>query len=348
MDNLYNEGLQGPGPLLEEPVKKEMLRKRPSILDNIRERLGGDYNIAKHFKKNEKNLKEKVKFFEKKELAGQLRADMAQRLQEARELLGQVQARNPGAGQALAVPEVVVQPLVKDRVKFFEKRNNGNKAKGRATAKVRAATLAPAVEAPLAGPLTLAGNSLFLGSPAPVMSLKKRTTAKSRKPTAVPAANYVPPEFNPPPANRIQPQPHTYGHYSPGGTYYTNGLVEPLPYGNNSPQEVNFSRFGYTASKAPTKNVHRKLKGRKTKKIRGVVQPENWGYYERAVAEIEVPPIYHPLTGRELTREDDAIDILENTVEMLEGFIDKAVRRARTLKRQNLKKATGIKPKAGV
>jgi hypothetical protein len=182
----------------------------------------------------------------------------------------------------------------------------------------------------------------------PKMSLKKRTTAKSRLRAVAPTANYVLPEFNPPPANRIAPQPLTRGYYSPSGEFHTEGLVNAVPAENGSPQGVNFSRFRFNTTRVPREGRHAKSTGRKTKKLRGVIQPENWGYYERAVGEIQVPPLFHPLTGEPLNPEEDALDILQDAIDMLEGLIEKAVRRARTLKRQNLKRASSVKPKSGV
>lgn len=332
MDNLYNEGMP-------VPVKRAVPDKRPSILTNIRGRLNaGNYNVSKHFKKNEKNLREKVKFFEKKEAAGQLRADMAQRLQEARELLSRVQALNPGGARPLNMP--VVAPV--------------------AAASPFAAPSPVAAPSPFAPPSPVASPSsenallsamggLSLSQPAqPKMSLKKRTTAKSRARLAAPTGEYVSPEFIPPPANRVPAQPQTRGHYSPNGTYHVDGIVEQVPYANNSAAVVDFSRYGYDAIKPSRVKAPSKYNARKTKKYRGIITPENWEYYERAVGEIEVPPLFHPLTGQPITKEEDAIDILQAAIDMLEGLIDKAVRRAYTLKKQDKKRASSVKPKAGV
>jgi hypothetical protein len=192
-------------------------------------------------------------------------------------------------------------------------------------------------------------GGLSLSQPAqPKMSLKKRATAKSRVRLVAPTGEYVPPEFILPPANRVPAQPQTRGHYSPNGTYHVDGLVEQAPYANNSAAVVDFSRYGYSGAKPPREKAASKFNARKTKKLRGVIKPENWGYYERAVGEIQVPPLFHPLTGEPLNPEEDALDILQHAIDMLEGLIEKAVRRARTLKRQNLKRASSVKPKAGV
>ena len=192
-------------------------------------------------------------------------------------------------------------------------------------------------------------GGLSLSQPVqPKMSLKKRATARSRGRVAAANAEYVPPEFILPPANRVPAQPQTRGHYSPNGTYHVDGIVEQVPNANNSAAVVDFSRYGYSAVKPPREKSASKSNIRKTKKYRGVIKPENWEYYERAVEEIDVPPLFHPFTGQLITKEEDAIDILQHAIDILEGLIEKAVRRAYTLKKLNKKRASSVKPKAGV
>jgi hypothetical protein len=66
--------------------------KRKDLMDNIGSRLNsGAYNAAKNLKKNEKDLREKVKFFEKKEATGQLKDYMVPRLRLAKDLLVKIQ-----------------------------------------------------------------------------------------------------------------------------------------------------------------------------------------------------------------------------------------------------------------
>jgi len=345
MNNLNNGGLQ-------ESVKIVAPSKRPSILDNIRERLGGNYNLAKHFKKNEKNLREKVRFFQKREAAGELKPDMARRFEEARELLKRVQDLNPEEANPL---EPYIPPLVAAPPPLV------------AAPPPLVAAPPPLVDAP--SPLVAAPSPLFPPTPysSPVnalppenpllrsminqslykafpdaknrsskMKLKKGRTAKF---TSDFPSNNVSAGFNPPPANKVPAQPLTYGHYSPGGTYHVDGNVNPLPYGNNSPQVVDLNKFRLNRVKQPSKS-----RRSRTVKRRKLIHPEDFPYYEKAVAEIEVPPLYHPLTGQ-LIISEDAIDVYKDAINMLEGLIDKAVNRAYTLKKRNKK---NIKPKAGL
>lgn len=79
--------------------------KRKNLMDNIKSRVNsGAYNMTR-YRKNEKNLRNKVKFFEKKEAAGELKGYMRSRLDVARELLARIQAMKSGeAPAAVAVP----------------------------------------------------------------------------------------------------------------------------------------------------------------------------------------------------------------------------------------------------
>ena len=80
--------------------------KRRDLMDNIKSRLNsGAYNRVQHYKKNEKDLKEKVKFFEKKIATGQMREYMMPRYEQARVLLATLQGNEVAPGLAEAVPK---------------------------------------------------------------------------------------------------------------------------------------------------------------------------------------------------------------------------------------------------
>ena len=170
------------------------------------------------------------------------------------------------------------------------------------------------------------------------MVLKKRMTAKSRARLPTPNTNSLLPNFIAPPANRVPAQPPTRGHYTPDGTYHVDGIVEQEPYGNNNAPVVEFSRYGYNTAGSVRRKTASKSNARKTKKWRSIIKPENWEYYEKAVGEIEVPPLFHPLTGLPIGKDEDAIVIFEDATNMLNGLIDKAVRRAYTLKKEAKKR----------
>ena len=61
--------------------------KRKDLMDNIKARLNSStYNVTRHFRKNEKDLREKVKFFEKKIATGEMKDYMMPRFQQAQAL----------------------------------------------------------------------------------------------------------------------------------------------------------------------------------------------------------------------------------------------------------------------
>ena len=78
--------------------------KRKDLMNNIKSRLNaGSYNIEKYYKKNEKDLKDKVKFFEKKIAAGEMKPFMSPRFEQAKVMLGKLMAMK-GMPSALAAP----------------------------------------------------------------------------------------------------------------------------------------------------------------------------------------------------------------------------------------------------
>ena len=78
--------------------------KRKDLMNNIKSRLNaGSYNIEKYYKKNEKDLKDKVKFFEKKIAAGEMKPFMSPRFEQAKMMLGKLMAIK-GMPSALAAP----------------------------------------------------------------------------------------------------------------------------------------------------------------------------------------------------------------------------------------------------
>jgi hypothetical protein len=67
--------------------------KRKDLMDNIKSRLNsGSYNVEQFYKKNEKDLKDKVKFFEKKIAAGEMKPFMSPRFEQAKVMLAKLMA----------------------------------------------------------------------------------------------------------------------------------------------------------------------------------------------------------------------------------------------------------------
>jgi len=83
--------------------------KRKDLMDNIKARLNsGAYNRDRFFKKNEKDLKAKVKFFEDKRAKGEMKPFMAPRYEQAKAMLAQLQGvAGAAAGAAPAAAAAV-------------------------------------------------------------------------------------------------------------------------------------------------------------------------------------------------------------------------------------------------
>jgi hypothetical protein len=83
--------------------------KRKDLMDNIKARLNSNgYNVTRHFRKNEKDLREKVKFFEKKIATGEMREYMMPRFQQAQALLAKIEGLRPA--NMPAVPKAIRAP----------------------------------------------------------------------------------------------------------------------------------------------------------------------------------------------------------------------------------------------
>jgi len=315
------------------PTVKPQPNKRKSLIANIQSRVNsGQYNVSQHFKKNQKNLLEKVKFFQKKEVAGGLPAYLMPRYQEAKDLLARVQALNPeGAAPLPVAPAAPAAPL----------------------------PAAPAAPSPLA-PFTESSQEATFAAPAPAppppassqtFKLKKGAAKSTRKAAVVsPVAPYVPPAFNPPPAN-LPSRPLTFGNYNRSGNFHVRGTVAPkapnasLAEGNARPN--NFLTFG--AVRPPGETRVRTARAHKaTKKLRTMPQ-ENMKYLEIASKEfLPLPELYDPFTGRKFGPEEDPQLEINRAHDMLNDILDAAIRRAYTLKKRNLKRSTRTKPKATV
>jgi hypothetical protein len=86
--------------------------KRKDLMDNIKARLNsGAYNRDRFFKKNEKDLKAKVKFFEDKRAKGEMKPFMAPRYEQAKAMLAQLQGAAVAAPAAAAAPSAVNSPV---------------------------------------------------------------------------------------------------------------------------------------------------------------------------------------------------------------------------------------------
>ena len=296
------------------------LAKRKNLMGNIKSRVNsGNYNVGQHFKKNRKNLDEKVKFFQKKEIAGELKPYMIPRYDAARELLERLDALNPGAAPTV-VPMASMAPV---------------------------APVAPVV--PMA-PVESMAPVVPLKAPSVKMTLKKRGTAK-KSTLALPTVPYAP-EFNPPlPSVRATGVP--YGEYTPGGNFKIQGIREPLaesprnlfnnvsklririPETRRKPKSItvntpydSYNKYYLSAQKffLPLPELYDPFTGRK-------FSPD-----EDPLAEIEradeiLKGLYNPFTGRKFGPHDNPKAKMNRARSMLVGILQKAHRKAATIRK---------------
>lgn len=166
--------------------------KRKSKLNNIRSRLNsGAYDMAK-FKANEKNLRDKVVFFQAKEARGELKGYMIPRYDEAKAMHAKLVAMQPNA--VAPIPSAAPAP-----------------AASPATAAPTIANIAETIAFP-----TL--------SSAPAKTRKR--TAKKVNATRNKPASLSPMVFNPPPPN-VPTRPIPRGNYNKNGQFQETGFVAP-------------------------------------------------------------------------------------------------------------------------
>jgi hypothetical protein len=183
--------------------------KRRDLMDNIKSRVNAGYNVS-YLKKNEKDLREKVKFFEKKEATGDLKGYMRSRYNAARELLGKIMEIKTGE----PAPAVIAAP-----------------------APVNLGTSANFAK-------TVIGNTSTLGQVnlAPsVTGSKKKKSLKIRAPTIVAPTS---PIFNPPPASPV-PLAAPRGEYTPNGTFRFNTSVRSPVEATAATSANNAYKFGF-------------------------------------------------------------------------------------------------------
>uniref|UniRef100_A0A6C0K4U5 Uncharacterized protein n=1 Tax=viral metagenome TaxID=1070528 RepID=A0A6C0K4U5_9ZZZZ len=257
--------------------------KRKNLMGNIKSRVNsGDYNVRQYFKKNRKNLEEKVKFFQKKEVAGELKPYMIPRYDAARELLERLDALNPGGG-----PTVMSM-----------------------APSVPSAPVAPVVPMSPSAPVVPLEPVIPFKPPTVKMTLKKRTTTK--KPTlALPTVPYAP-EFNPP-FPSTAPKGVPYGEYSPGGNFKIQGVREPVI---ETPRNV-FNNVSKLRIRSP--GTRRKTNTLKTKTIKVNTPHNSYNEYYLSAQKffLPLPELYDPFTGRKFSPDEDPLADIERADEIL-------------------------------
>ena len=288
--------------------------KRKSRMNNIQSRMNsGAYNMAK-FKANEKDLREKVAFFEKKEAKGELKDYMYGRMQEAKKMYARLLALKSGEPLPAAANtqiNVALQPLLSNTLSS-------------APAQMHKTTTA-----------------------IPKMTLKKLNKKRGEAEATALAATYVAPEFNPPP-----PGPNTlpvpYGYYANNGQFHVTGTVQPTAYnlGNNGlAGGTAFNNLATYRNAVPAVTAPVSTRPTTTRRQRTPVPIYN-EYYEQAVPQfLPLPELYDPYTGRKFAPEEDPMPPIESAYDELKEILKRAHLKAASL-RKKAARATKRREKA--
>ena len=301
-----------------EAVPQVEKKDRRNVMKSIRRRLNsGAYNKTRNLKRNERNVREKLRSFEKK---GELKGYMLKRYDDALDLLGRLEEIKEVGANVLPAKEPEPEPKKKFTVRRRLK-NALNYAAAANAAAVIPAAAANAVPALNAVPAA-AANAV---PAAPPMTLKKR-----RKKLEAVEAPYVAPEFNPPPAN-LPAMPLVRGEYNREGNFHVRGEARsnaevPL---EGAPE--NIGRFGYV----PKEKGPREAKLPKKTRL---LTEEEMKYLERVYKSfLPLPELYNPYTGVKYGPDEDPQDNIDSAHYMLLEIQEKAKRKALALKRREEK-----------
>ena len=329
--------------------------KRKSRMNNIQSRLNSSLYDMSKFKANEKDLREKVAFFEKKEAKGELKDYMYFRMEEAKEMYARLMALKAGGttaaaataaaaaagGQAAAAePEAALAPLATiQEVEYANRQRNA------------------AVESLFPGTLSSIPAEARRKPTPPKMTLKK-LNRKRREAigTALAGASYAQPEFNPPPRSPVAlPQP--YGEYNRDGQFHVTGTVAPQTSYNLGANATAAGGYGTAfntaagyATAVPTVTAPVYSKPTTTRRQRTPVPIYN-EYYEQAVPMfLPLPEMYDPYTGRKFAPEEDPMPPIESAYNELKAILKNAHLKAASLRkkaaRANKRKSKKVRVKS--
>jgi hypothetical protein len=294
--------------------------KRKSRMNNIQSRMNsGAYNMAK-FKANEKNLREKIAFFEKKEAKGELKDYMYGRMEEARAMYDQLMALKSGAPLPAAAPTVAAEPLSQFNSEQQELANNQRNA---------------AIESLFPGTLSSVPAQTRRKA-VPKMTLKKLNKQRREAEATALAASYVPPEFNPPPPSPAA-LPAPYGHYNNSGVFHIDGTVAPTAYnlGANGAGGYGTAFNNLATYRNAVPLVTAPLQAPTSTRRQRTPVPIYNEYYEQAVPQfLPLPEMYDPYTGRKFAPEEDPMPPIESAYHELKDILKRAHLKAASLRKK--------------
>lgn len=322
---------------MEELVAPVGVAKRKDLMDNIKGRLNANvYNAASHYTKNEKDLTEKVKFFEKKIATGQMKDYMTPRYEAAKELLARLQAKRPAN---MPVAKTRAPRATVAAVAAMPAPEQAPKAPTPKAPTPKAPTAAP-VNAN--APLTVRApkqrgviGMVNMGAPratANGQKSRKRNTANATTAKVAKTRNTTAKKNKPSP-NRLAVPPGSpaanMGSNAPGLNMNTlRTKLNALPKSRK-----------VTARVASNGKANSKPKATTARKPRTV--PASNQYLELAIQQaLPLPEFYNPYTGVKYTPEDDPIQDIEKAYVELKKIRSDIWRKAATLRKRGTKKTT--------
>ena len=307
-----------------EPIAPVKKAKRRDLMDNIKSRVNAGYNVS-HLKKNEKDLKDKVKFFEKKDATGELKEYMRPRYELAKELLGRITEFKPGQ------PAIMPAPFTSSMASSPASAAASQAASPAGLAMNGPMTISGTAASPFAAPLAAPfASSTGFANEAPIVNTFNPVASKSRRRSKGSLKLRVPPTlssspiFNPPPASP-PPLPIPTGRYDANGTFHVNTVPRsPFPANvlstlGNAPSGV----FGLL-KKGRSKTIKKRLSSPIVNK-----------YLLQATQQfLPLPELYDPYTGRKFAAEEDPMPEIERAYNMLMDIYNKAQKKAATLRKR--------------
>lgn len=309
--------------------------KRKSRMNNIQSRMNsGSYDMAK-FKANEKDLREKIAFFEKKDEKGELKDYMYTRMEEAKAMYAQLLAlKSSEPLAAAAAPTATRAPRATTAAPLIQGEDIHLQAPETIAAASRERNLA--LESLLSGTLSSVPAQMA-ATGVPKMTLKKLNRQRRKEANALAAASYGPPQFNPPPPGPAT-LPAPYGHYTSNGNFHVNGTVAPTAY-NLGGNTTGAGAGGYGTAfnnLATYQNAVPLVRAPPTTTRRQRTPELIYNeYYEQVFPQfLPLPELYDPYTGRKFAPEEDPFPPIEGAYYQLKDILKSAHLKAASLRKK--------------
>ena len=343
-------------------MKANKPEKRKDIMSNIKRRLELETYSVSDVIRNKRDILDKIKHYERKDAAGDLRGYMRPRYEEAKELmarlnerkiqpptsalreslsshkpaqpLGHVPGKNGwmyGIGDGYGLSPLLIPSKKRKTLKLKPSSKHLVSSQPPALSPIAESSGPSAAVAPSAAlePL-MASLSLAPPPPPKPMTLKKRMY-KSRN--LGPSGPSGPPEFISPRKNSV-PIQAPVGYYNENGEFRETGRVpvgEPSNQAIGSVNEV-MKRYGLTKSRKVKKQVAFKSRW-------PTIAEENMPYLEEVSTQyLPLPQLYNPFTGEAYMPEEDPQPDIVRAYDMLHDIMEKAVKKAKALKKRRTQK----------